>query len=215
MDGEHTTVAIQRYLDDLNGSRGNSLAEPIVRELLGRAAQRLHVLCAALLHRSYPRLTRPPVNLRATEMLSAVIERMLKALREVRPGTVRQFFHIASQHMRWELNDVARRLDQGQETRPTPLGNSVVAPSPDSDSSEGPNALRMLQAIENLPVEIREVFDLVRIHGMTQPETAELLGVSVRTVQRRLNSSVLLLTEALADLRPKGMDLGDPDGPLP
>jgi RNA polymerase sigma factor (sigma-70 family) len=209
MESEQTTVAIQRYLDDLNGTREASLAEPIVRELLGRAAERLHVLCAALLRRSYPRLTRPPVNFHATEMLSSVIERMLKALREVRPGTVRQFFHIASQHMRWELNDVARRLDRG--TRAARLSEQLVAPSDDDDAPLGPNALRMLQAIEDLPAEIREVFDLIRIHGMSQTETAELLGVSVRTVQRRLGSSVLLLSECLADLRPTASDRRGPD----
>lgn len=86
-------------------------AELLVRELLGRAAQRLHFLCATLLHRSYPRLTRPPTNLDSTELLSAVVERMLKTLREARPRSVRQFFAIAGQLMRSELNDVARRLD--------------------------------------------------------------------------------------------------------
>lgn len=207
MQGERTTIAIQRYLDDLNGPRGESLAEPIVRDLLGRAAQRLHLLCAALLHRSYPRLTRPPVNLQATEMLSAVIERMLKAMREARPGNVRQFFRIASQHMHWELNDVARRLDKGGIA--TELHAEFVAPPPDSGSTAGPNALRMLEAIEALPAEEREVFDLVRIHGMTQPEAADLLGVSVRTVQRRLTSSILLLTDQLADLCPPELDMTD------
>jgi hypothetical protein len=33
MPGENTTIAMQRYLDDLNGLRGVSLAEPIVRDL--------------------------------------------------------------------------------------------------------------------------------------------------------------------------------------
>lgn len=206
MESERTTIAIQRYLDDLNGPGGNALAESIVRELLGRATQRLHMLCANLLGRSYPRLARPPVNLQATEMLSAVIERMLKALREARPGNVRQFFAIAGQHMRWELNDVARRLDQGAVA--LELRAEFVAPPAESDSTIGPNAARMLEAIERLPTEEREVFDLIRIHGMTQPEAADLLGVSVRTVQRRLSSSILLLTESLADLRPPELSRG-------
>jgi len=209
MQHEQTTIAIQRYLADLNGARDDSPAEPLVRELLGTATQRLHRLCANLLHRSYPRLTRPPVNLQATEMLSAVIERMLKALREARPGTVRQFFHIAGQHMRWELNDVARRLDQGAIA--TELREEFVAPPADSGSTIGPNAVRMLEAIEGLPIEEREAFDLIRIHGMTQPEAAELLGVSVRTVQRRVNSSILLLAQELADLSPPELDEGEPD----
>ena len=38
-----------------------------------------------------------------------MIERLLKALRAARPQTVREFFALANQHMRWELNDLARR----------------------------------------------------------------------------------------------------------
>ncbi len=60
----------------------------------------------------------------------------------------------------------------------------------------------MLQAIEDLPEEEREAFDLVRIQGMTQVEAAEVLGVSNKTVQRRLNRALLILSEALDDLRP-------------
>ena len=64
-------------------------AEPIVRALLDRAVCRRHLLCATLLYRSYPRLAQPPLNLQADELLDAVVERLLKALREARPRTVR------------------------------------------------------------------------------------------------------------------------------
>src|SRR5262245_23047200 len=88
MEEERTTAAVQRYLDEL---AGDAPAEPVVHALLDRAVRRLHLVCASLLHRSYPRLTRPPLNLQADELLGAVVERLLKALREARPGTVRQF----------------------------------------------------------------------------------------------------------------------------
>ena len=65
-----------------------------------------------MLHRSYPRLTRPPSNLETAEMLGGVVEGLLKAMRSIRPQTVRQFFALANQHMRWQLNDLARRLDE-------------------------------------------------------------------------------------------------------
>jgi RNA polymerase sigma-70 factor (ECF subfamily) len=39
-----------------------------------------------------------------------VTERLLKALREARPRAVRRFFALASHHIRWELNNLARRL---------------------------------------------------------------------------------------------------------
>ena len=108
MSEEHTTAVVQRYLDEL---AGDSPAEPIVRALLDRAVRRLHLLGATLLHRSYPRLTRPPWNVQADELLGAVEERLLKVLREARTRTVRELFALASRHMRRELSDPARRLD--------------------------------------------------------------------------------------------------------
>jgi pimeloyl-ACP methyl ester carboxylesterase len=82
MSDEHTTAVVQRDLDELGG---DSPAEPIVRALLDRAVRRLHLLCATLLNRSDPRLARPPLNMQADELLGAVAERLLKALREARP----------------------------------------------------------------------------------------------------------------------------------
>src|SRR5438270_3737816 len=143
MDEEQTTVAVQRYL---NALAGDQPAEPIVRALLDRAVRRLHVLCANLLYRRYRRLTLPPLNVRPDEMLGAVVERLLKALRSVRPQTVRQFFALVNQHMRWELNDLARRLDE----QPPAVGlDEALLPSPaGSDSELSPGARRMLAAID-------------------------------------------------------------------
>ena len=109
MNEECTSAAVQRYLDALAGDQP---AEPIVRALLDRSVRRLQLLCANLLYRKYRRLTLPPLNLQPDELLDAVVERLVKALRSVRPQTVRQFFALVNQHMRWELNDVARRLDE-------------------------------------------------------------------------------------------------------
>ncbi len=197
MGEEHTTAVVQRYLNEL---AQDSPAEPDVRALLDGAVRRLHLLCATLLYRSYPRLTQPPLNLQADELLSAVTERLLKALREARPETVRQFFALANQHMRWELNDLARRLDK--QPAAVELHEELVPAPPSSGSGLTPNGRRMLEAIDNLPEEESEAFGLVRDQGMTQTEAAQLLGVSVATLKRRLYRSLQLLTEKLADLRP-------------
>jgi RNA polymerase sigma-70 factor (ECF subfamily) len=200
MGEEQTTAAVQRYLDALAGDQA---AEPILRALLDRAVRRLHLLCANLLYRSYRRLTLPPLNLQPEELLSAVVERLLKAMRSVRPQTVRQFFALVNQHMRWELNDLARRLDQ----QPTlvELHEERVPAATSSGSVLTPNGRRMLQAIDQLPENEREVFELLRIQGLTQCEAAEVLGVSTKTVQRRLNSALVLLAKELKDLHPSRM----------
>jgi RNA polymerase sigma-70 factor (ECF subfamily) len=109
--------------------------------------------------------------------------------------------------MRWQLNDLARRLDE--QPRAAALAESGVAAPPGSnDSCLSQDARRMLRAIEGLPEAEREVFELVRLQGLPYAEAAGVVGASVKTVQRRLNRARLLLAEQLADLRP-----GAPGGP--
>src|SRR5262245_62797510 len=105
-----TTAAVQRYLDEIANLHDEAPAEPIVRELLATAVDRLYLLCRTLLFRSYPGLARPPLSLRTEELLDAVVERLFKAMREVRRKPVRKFFALANNHLRWELNDISRRL---------------------------------------------------------------------------------------------------------
>ena len=195
MTTEPTTAVVQRYLDALAGDQP---AEPIVRALLDRSVRRLQVLCGNLLYRQYRRLMQPPLNLEPDEMLSAVVGRLLKAVPGARPRTVRQFFALVNQHMRWELNDLARRLDH--QLSAAELCEGLVPAPASSASVLILDGRRMLRAIDKLPEDAREVFDLVRIQGITQAEAAQVLGVSEETVKRRLNRGLRLLTEQLADL---------------
>jgi RNA polymerase sigma-70 factor (ECF subfamily) len=203
MASELTSAVVQRYLDAL---AGDTPADPVIRDLLDRAVRRLRLLGATLLHRSYPRLTRPPLNLTSDELLGPVVERLLKALREARPKTVRQFFALAAQHMRWELDDLARRLNE--QPRALELREELAPAAESSGSGLSPIAQRILAAIDALPEGEREVVSLVRVQGLTHLEAAELLGVSAKTVQRRLHRSLVLLTEQLSDLRPAGGNPG-------
>ncbi len=112
MSQEATSVAVQRYLDALAGDQP---AELIVRALLDRSVRRLQQLCANLLYRKYRHLTLPPLNLQPDEMLDAVVERLLKAMRSVRPHTVRQFF--------------APHGAAASESRPGAVGEATARPA--------------------------------------------------------------------------------------
>jgi RNA polymerase sigma-70 factor (ECF subfamily) len=139
MSADQTTAAVRRYLDEL---AGDAPVEPIIRAVLEKSAQRLQILCASLLRRSYPPWTRPPLNLAAEELFGGVVERLLNAMRSLRPQTVRQFFALANQHMRWELNDLARRLDEKRCDAPPSEG---MAPAPESSGS-GPENQRVRES---------------------------------------------------------------------
>jgi RNA polymerase sigma-70 factor (ECF subfamily) len=56
--------------------------------------------------------------------------------------------------------------------------------------------------MDQLPEDEREVFELVRVQGLTHVEAARVLGVCAKTVQRRLNGALMLLTTELKDLLP-------------
>jgi RNA polymerase sigma-70 factor (ECF subfamily) len=154
------------------------------------------------------------LNLNADELLGAVVERLIKAMREVRPGNVRQFFALANQHMRWELNDLARRLDKRMSV--VELHDSrAAAPQPKEPSSQDRRKVsmqRILESIDSLPEEEREVFNLIRIQGMTKAEASAVLGVSDKTVQRRLSRCLVRLTELLGEFRPEAPPSGHYDG---
>src|SRR5664279_3121745 len=82
----------------------------------------------------------------ADPIVRALVERLLKATREVRPRTVREFFALVNRHIRWELNDLARRLDEQPDAVELDEGQ---APAPASSHSVlTPDGRRMLAAIE-------------------------------------------------------------------
>jgi len=197
---QRTTASVQRYLVAL---AGDDDPDPIVRALLARAASRLQGLCTNMLRRRYTRLARAPYNVQDEEMLSLLVERLLKAMRQTKPSTVRGFFALASKHLRWELNEFARQLDR----RPTvsPLTDDVPADTPSQASTEAAGVGQILEAIEQLPEELREVFSLVHIQGLTHAEAADVLGVSTKTVQRRLRQSATALAREL-----RGVVAGNP-----
>ena len=206
MAEENTTAVVEQYLSELAAVPGDTPADPIIRVLLSKSVNRLHILCTALLHRNYPRLTRPPLNLQSEEMLSAVVERMMKALRKVRPGNARQFFGLVNQHMRWELNDLARKLDaqsQAVELHESAIG---LSPTPEANTSQSSsNVPRILEAIDSLPEEEREDILSGPGPGNDPARRRRGHGVSVRTVQRRLTRTLQLLAEKLRDLQPSSV----------
>ena len=94
---------------------------------------------------------------------------------------------------------MARRLDAQPSAA---LLDEGLVSTPNSGSGLTLGGRRMFEAIDDLPEEGREAFDLVRIQGMSVAEAAQILGVSNGTVNRRLNRSLRTLAEQLSDMRP-------------
>jgi len=198
--------AVNHCLNRLTQEMDDANARQIVRELLSAAVDRIRRLCGSTLNRRYPRLVKGPFNVQPEEVLSAVVERLIKALRTLRPGTVREFYSLVTKHIRWELNGLARKLDGERHER---LETDLVAHEPkDIDEQFSPLGRRILEVIARLPQMDQDIFNLVRVRGMRQPDAAEVLGISERTIQRRLKHVLPHLWAELGAVQ-------SPLGPMP
>jgi RNA polymerase sigma-70 factor (ECF subfamily) len=181
----------------------------------GDLAARDEMLCAG--HARLERLARkmlrgfPAVGRweESDDLLQNAVLRLLHALRDVQPTSVRDFFGLAAEQMRRELLDLARRYRSRRVQGPSHAADAVrsesrlLGPEPPAaadDADELDRWCAFHEAVAGLPVEQREVVGLIYYHGWTQAEVAEHLGVSKRTVQRHWAAAMLTLHELLKDL---------------
>ena len=199
------TVLIQAWLDRLRG--GDETARG---ELLNCACGRLRKLARKML-KGYPNVRRWE---QTDDVLQNAVLRLHRTLRQLAVETTLDFFRLAALHVRRELLDLARHYygPQGQGARhasdpggPPSETNDPASGAP-ADLTHEPSRLacwgEFHEQIAGLPEEEREVFELLRIQGLSYAETAEVLKVSESTVHRRLNRGLVSLEEKLADLRP-------------
>jgi RNA polymerase sigma factor (sigma-70 family) len=150
-------------------------------ELLRSITQRLEVLARGMLHR-FPQLRRWE---QTDDVLQGALLRLLNALREVRPESMRSFYTLSSVMIRRQLIDLWRHYygpsGPGAHHHSDPSA-PALAPAPKDDF---PDIDRVPELVDQLPEDQREVFELRYHHDLSQDEVAEALGVSTRTVQPR------------------------------
>ena len=192
------TRMLQQLLDRMQGGDGTARTE-----LLGLAYERLRLLARKMFHHDFPRLG----NLHETDsILHEAVLRLFRALNEVQPRNVHDFLTFSAAQIRRVLLDMARH--HGREQRKinefrSPSGSPAVAPHDLADSSPDPAHLAQWsefhQKVRELPDEEREVVDLYWYQGLTQAETAGILGVHEKAVSRRWLSARLKLSEWLPE----------------
>jgi RNA polymerase sigma factor (sigma-70 family) len=176
-------------------------------EMLRRLGAQLERLARKMLRR-YPHVQRWADT---DDVLQNALLRLLRALEQVQPGSMREFFGLAAEQMRRELLDLAKHFHG-------PLGaganhashvredNSSVASAEPPDKADNAKELERWcafhEGVAGLPAEEREVVGLIFYHGWTRAEVAELFGINVRTVQRRWQSALEKLHQILNDDAP-------------
>ena len=202
---DHSTQ-IQSCIDRLRS--GDQSARD---DLMARASARLTRLTRKML-RDYPGVHRWELT---DDVSQNAAVRICRALAEVQPPTVADFFRLAAAQIRRELIDMARRYSGARGQDGHQAGAGALGSSDAADAGAGPDPVdtthdpaglaawtEFHRAVEMLPDEEREAFDLVFYQGLSQAEAADVLEVSERTIRRRWQSARLRLAQALGGKLP-------------
>lgn len=140
------------------------------------------------------------------DLLQGALIRLERALRDCKPTTAVSFRKLATLQLKRELRDLSKSLrrqkrDVGRVTRlDNPVEGEGTCPRGMDPADPATNHEFLLDwtelhdAIEHLPDEQREVMDEIFYNGQSHEQAAAILGISSKTVQRRLRKA----EEALA-----------------
>ena len=175
-------------------------------ELIGLAGDRLLKLTRSM-KRSYGRVNRWE---QTEDVFQRSAMRLHKALGEVKINDARHFYRLAATQIRRELIDLSRhyggpegmganhatQMAANPDNSQAPLHGAYDAAD---DEAGSPNEItqwsELHEAIDALPPEQKEVVELLFYNGLSQDETAKIIGVSVRSVKRYWRSAKLRLFE--------------------
>ncbi len=175
--------------------------------LISRLESRFRVLVKKMLWQ-FPRVRRWEDT---DDVLQATMIRLHRSLTGAQPKSVNQFVGLAATQVRRTLIDLARHYGgthgHGANHHSDISGRAADEPG---GPIERHNRLetqpfsieewtQFHEATQQLPDGPREAFELIWYAGLQHSEAADLLGISRRTIIRRINLARRLLSELLTD----------------
>ncbi len=156
-----------------------------------------------ILRRQCHRLLRDFPAVRRWDQTDDIVQqsalRLVRAMQTLTPHSQRHLENLAALQVRRTLIDLGRKYTSSVVfgARQWTPADSQQSFSEMADANSGGDMLpedleRWLELHESigcLPLEEREVFELIWYQGFTKPEVAKLLNVDLRTVQRRWRSA--------------------------
>jgi len=199
--------------------RHNSGDDQAISELLVHCGDRLRILARRML-KSFRKVAR----WRDTDdILQNGMLRLLGALKSVKPKTLPEFFGLAALQMRRELIDLARAFSRPNSfeanhqtdspgcrqqffpgsQRNKDLGKPAeMQPCSSGEPGSLEDWIHFHELVETLPVEQRQVADMIFYQGMVVDEISIALQLPPRTIRRRWLAARLSLAKSL-----RGIDL--------
>lgn len=194
------TTKLSCLLEDYAAGEPNAI-DDIVRH----AQDRLHRFASAMLRSSVVAREWHDTD----DLLQGALIRLERALRDCKPTAPESFGKLATLQLKRELRDLCKSLRRQKRD----VGKVVRLEGAVDDGESGPRGMdpadpatnheflldwtELHDAIEQLPDEQREVMDQIFYNGQSHEQAATLLGISSKTVQRRLRKAEEALAVAL------------------
>jgi len=168
-------------------------------EIIAHACERLRLLTRKMM-KNYPRVKRWSET---DDVLQNAMFRLHRSLAEIQPETPRQFYGLATTQIRRELIDLARHHYGAHGNGANHHTDGGEASERKTDERE-PESLegwsQFHEAVENLPDDQREVVNLLWYEGLSQPDSAKLLGISLATLKRRWQAARITLGKLIEEI---------------
>lgn len=135
------------------------------------------------------------------DVLQNAMIRLHRSLANVKPESPRQFYGLAATQIRRELIDLARHFSGPEgigSSHQTDDGETIKRSSEADYKPESVERWSEFHTqVDELAAEQRAVVDLLWYEGMSQPEAAKVLGISLATLKRRWQAARLQLSDQL------------------
>jgi len=190
-----STTELYFWVSELQAGRPDA-AEPTFRKIVSRVDR-----FARRTTQKFPRVER---FVDVEDVIQNCLIRLLAAFRDIRPQSRQHFYRVVNELIRRELLDLTKHYF-GPQGHGANLSGVSIGEEDGEYSPLAPNALEELdrgaafhEAVAELPIEEREAIGLTYYHGWSQRDISDLFQVSVRTVQRWLESATAKLKARVA-----------------
>jgi RNA polymerase sigma-70 factor (ECF subfamily) len=127
--------------------------------------------------------------------------RIYEAARRKRPSPVKPFLFSVARNLM--IDRLRRKNVVPIETMPEAdwLNVSDLEPAPEQRVAARQELQLMQAALNLLPPRCRQVVVLRRVHGLSQREVAQTMGIKEETVESQMVKGMRLLTDAILEVR--------------
>ncbi|MBU1375096.1 MAG: sigma-70 family RNA polymerase sigma factor [Alphaproteobacteria bacterium] len=106
--------------------------------------------------------------------------------------------NILVDHVRSSQRSSRRNSDWRQETRTVMGGEDVVdEPAADEVLAAKQRVRLLADAVAELPLQMRRAFRLHKLEGLSQAQTAQAMGVSVKMIEQHIQAAIRNLSQRL------------------